>query len=83
MLAVNFTLLSYGAAIIIGGSLLGLTIYFLASSARERYSYNQYSNNQYANSRMGSSIGTEDFNLMGLLSTAFKVYQKLNEEEEE
>merc|ERR1712115_607705 len=70
MVAVNYTLLTYAGIIVIGGSFLGLALYFLASSARERYSHNQY-----ANSRMGISAGADDFDLIGLLTTAMEVYQ--------
>ena len=80
----NSTLLTYAAVIVIGGAILGLTIYFIASQARDRYAYSQYSNtnSQYANSRMGGIGGAQDFDLMGLITTAFNYYQKLNEEEE-
>merc|ERR1712025_1289831 len=83
MVAVNYTLLTYAGIIVIGGSFLGLALYFLASSARERYSHNQYHHDQYANSRMGISAGADDFDLIGLLTTAMEVYQKLNSEEED
>ena len=34
LLPVNVTLAAYGAAIIVGGSILGLAIYFLATQVR-------------------------------------------------
>ena len=34
LLPVNITLAAYGAAIIVGGSILGLAIYFLATQVR-------------------------------------------------
>ena len=35
LLPVNITLAAYGAAIIVGGSILGLAIYFLATQVRQ------------------------------------------------
>ena len=70
LLAVNYTLLAAAGVIIVGGSLLGLALYFIASSARSRYAYNQ----QYAQSRMMGS-----FDALGLLATAVKFYQEMND----
>ena len=36
LLPVNVTLAAYGAAIVLGGSVLGLAIYFLATQVRQR-----------------------------------------------
>ena len=69
-MAVNYTLLAAAGVIIVGGSLLGLALYFIASSARSRYAHNQ----QYAQSRMMGS-----FDALGLLATAVKFYQEMNE----
>ena len=83
MVAVNYTILTYAAIIVIGGSVLGLALYFLASSARERYGSNHYHSHQYSNARMGISSAVDDFDLVGLLTTAMEVYQKLNKEEDD
>merc|ERR1712115_460226 len=83
MVAVNYTLLTYAGIIVIGGSFLGLALYFLASSARERYGSNHYHSHQYSNARMGISSAVEDFDSVGVLTTAMEVYQKLNKEEED
>ena len=37
LLPVNLTLAAYGAAVILGGSVLGLVLYFLATQVRHRY----------------------------------------------
>ena len=37
LLPVNVTLAAYGAAIIVGGSILGLAIYFLATQVRKSH----------------------------------------------
>ena len=64
MVAVNYTILTYAAIIVIGGSVLGLALYFLASSARERYSSNQYHNHQYANAIYLHYMGGVGFTLL-------------------
>ena len=85
MLAVNTTILTYAALIIAAGGVVGLVLYYLATSPQSRYSQ-QYSNSQYySSSRMFNDLGinSSDFDLMGLISTAFEVYKKLNEEDED
>merc|ERR1719203_1282543 len=85
LLAVNTTILSYAALIIAAGGVVGLVLYYLATSPSSRYSQ-QYSNSQYySSSRMFHDLGiaSSDFDLMGLVSTAFEVYNKLNEEDED
>merc|ERR1712141_864652 len=48
LLPVNLTLAAYGAAVILGGSVLGLVLYFLATQAKPRYHHQGYQNyNQY------------------------------------
>merc|ERR1712242_301131 len=48
LLPVNLTIAAYGAAVILGGSVLGLVLYFLATQTKTRYNgyqhqhYNQY-----------------------------------------
>merc|ERR1719483_715715 len=70
LLAVNTTILSYAALIIAAGGVVGLVLYYLATAPQSRYS--QY----YSSSRMFKDlgIGGADFDLMGLVSTAFEVY---------
>merc|ERR1712038_2051632 len=91
LVAINTTLLTYGAMIVLGGGAIALHMYLLANSgANQRYAnaYNQgyqggnqgYNNNyHYANRRMftGSQSGL-NFDLLGLVSKAVEVYQKLN-----
>ena len=36
LLPVNLTIAAYGAAVILGGSVLGLVLYFLATQVREK-----------------------------------------------
>merc|ERR1711994_109092 len=92
LVAINTTLLTYGALIVLGGAAIALLMYLLANSgANQRYAnaYNQYGGYQggsyshyYANRRMfhGSQSGF-NFDLLGLVSKAVEVYQKLNGEE--
>merc|ERR1711994_441656 len=92
LVAINTTLLTYGALIVLGGAAIALLMYLLANSgANHRYAnaYNQYGgyqggnyNHHYANRRMfhGSQSGF-NFDLLGLVSKAVEVYQKLNGEE--
>merc|ERR1711981_741126 len=94
LVAINTTLLTYGALIVLGGGAIALLMYLLANSgANHRYAnaYNQYGgyqgsnyNHHYANRRMfhGSQSGF-NFDLLGLVSKAVEVYQKLNGEEED
>jgi len=87
LLPVNFTIMSYGAAIILGGTLLGLAVYFLATQAKQyRYGaghyghyYNQYSHNHYANSRM-DEIQEDD--MMGMVGSALDDYQNVNDDDD-
>merc|ERR1712156_1186944 len=44
LLPVNLTLAAYGAAIVLGGSILGLVLYFLATQTRTRYNGGYYNN---------------------------------------
>ena len=39
LLPVNLTIAAYGAAIILGGSVLGLVLYFLATQVRQNYNF--------------------------------------------
>ena len=78
LLAINYTLVAYGAAIIIGGSILGLALYFVASSVKRRTGYTNYGHH-YANARMSPHV-FDDFDILGLLTTALKIYQELNED---
>merc|ERR1712117_448006 len=82
LLAVNTTILTYAALIIAAGGVVGLVLYYLATSPQSRYSQ-QYGNSQYySSSRMFNDLGinSSDFDLMGLISTAFEVYKKMNTE---
>merc|ERR1711953_1640873 len=45
LLPVNLTLAAYGAAVILGGSVLGLVLYFLATQTKTRYNGGGYYNN--------------------------------------
>merc|ERR1712018_102817 len=93
LVAINTTLLTYGALIVLGGAAIALLMYLLANSgANQRYAnaYNQYGGNQgynnyhYANRRMfAGSESPFNFDLLGLVSKAVEVYQKLNAGEED
>ena len=37
LLPVNLTIAAYGAAVILGGSVLGLVLYFLATQVKQKY----------------------------------------------
>merc|ERR1712107_935314 len=92
LVAINTTLLTYGALIVLGGAAIALLMYLLANSgANQRYAnaYNQYGGYQggsyshYANRRMfDGSRSAFNFDLLGLVSKAVEVYQKMNGEED-
>merc|ERR1711978_434372 len=73
LVAINTTLLTYGALIVLGGAAIALLMYLLANSgANQRYA-NAY--NQYANRRMfDGSRSAFNFDLLGLVSKAVEVY---------
>merc|ERR1712130_180397 len=87
LLPVNFTIMSYGAAIVLGGTLLGLAVYFLATQYRyganhyghygHHYSHNQLS--QYANSRM-DELDQED-EMMGMVGAAIDDYENIKDDD--
>merc|ERR1711937_190586 len=79
LLPVNLTLAAYGAAIVLGGSILGLVLYFLATQTRTRYNggyYNNYYNHhghghsQYLVDRMDQARG---FDILGLIGNALNM----------
>merc|ERR1711936_451154 len=73
LVAINTTLLTYGALIVLGGAAIALLMYLLANSgANQRYA-NAYSH--YANRRMfDGSRSAFNFDLLGLVSKAVEVY---------
>merc|ERR1712223_473337 len=88
LLAVNTTLLAYAGIIVAAGVVVGLVLYFIATNPQSRYYSNEYSNSQYYSQArmlhdMGSSVLGEDWNLMGLITKALDVYNKLNDEHED
>merc|ERR1711944_109655 len=85
LLAVNTTILAYAGIIVAAGVVVGLVLYFIATNPQQRhYSSNAYSNNYYSQSRMlhDASSYMENFDLLGLVTKAVQVYNKLNEEDE-
>merc|ERR1712233_263467 len=75
LLPVNFTIMSYGAAIVLGGTLLGLAVYFLATQAKQY----RYGANQYANSRM-DELNQED-EMMGMVGAALDEYENIKDDD--
>merc|ERR1712113_1312467 len=89
LLPVNLTLAAYGAAIVLGGSILGLVLYFLATQTRTRYNggyYNNYYNHhghghsQYLVDRMDQARG---FDILGLIGNALNMYQDSQQDKTE
>merc|ERR1712213_86743 len=83
LLAVNTTILAYAGIIVAAGVVVGLVLYFIATNPQSRY----YSNGQYySQARMLHDMGSNmmgDWDLMGLLTKALDVYNKLNDEHED
>merc|ERR1711953_1212913 len=81
LLPVNLTIAAYGAAVILGGSVLGLVLYFLATQAKPRYHHGYQNYNQY-----GYGYGESDyvdrmdqarsFDILGLIGNALNMYQE-------
>merc|ERR1711877_93850 len=84
LLAVNTTILAYAGIIVAAGVVVGLVLYFIATNPQSRYYSNGYSNSQYySQARMLHDMGSTmmgDWDLMGLLTKALDVYNKLNDE---
>merc|ERR1712113_767743 len=87
LLAVNTTILAYAGIIVAAGVVVGLVLYFIATNPQSRYYSNGYSNSQYySQARMLHDMGSTvmgDWDLMGLLTKALDVYNKLNDEHED
>merc|ERR1711890_97754 len=90
LVAINTTLLTYGAIIVLGGAAIGLLLYLLATTCpNTRYanaygqSYGQNSGYSSYNRRMFTdSKSVFNFDLLGLVNKAVEVYQQLNGEED-
>ena len=80
MLPVNLTIAAYGAAVILGGSVLGLVLYFLATQARPRYhgyqSYNQYGYGYGESDYVDRMDQARSFDILGLIGNALNMYQE-------
>jgi len=93
LLPVNVTLAAYGAAIIVGGSILGLLIYFLATQAKQyrRDSYNygygyghdEYSHQGHHGHHASSRVDGDTGDVLGMVGSALDNYQKVEDKEEE
>merc|ERR1711915_1042243 len=83
LLAVNTTILAYAGIIVAAGVVVGLVLYFIATNPQQRYS-NAYNSNYYSQSRMlhDASSYLGDYDLLGLVTKAVQIYNKLNEEDE-
>merc|ERR1711950_24775 len=87
LLAVNTTILAYAGIIVAAGVVVGLVLYFIATNPQSsRYYSNAYSNSGYYSSqaRMLHEVAgvAGDWDLVGLVTKALKVYKQLNEEED-
>merc|ERR1712062_865099 len=80
LLPVNLTIAAYGAAVILGGSVLGLVLYFLATQARPRYhgyhSYNQYGYGYGESDYVDRMDQARSFDILGLIGNALNMYQE-------
>ena len=80
--------MAYAAAIVIGGSAVGLLVYLLVTTTPPSgyaHVYGQGSNQGYYNRRTFDTAHKVqegfNFDLLGLVSKAMNVYQKINEED--
>merc|ERR1712079_437627 len=83
LLPVNLTIAAYGAAVILGGSVLGLVLYFLATSVKPRYHqgyqhqhYNQYGYGYGENEYVDRMDQARSFDILGLIGNALDMYQE-------
>merc|ERR1712024_288473 len=80
LLPVNLTIAAYGAAVILGGSVLGLVLYFLATQARPRYHgyqhYNQYGYGYGESDYVDRMDQARSFDILGLIGNALNMYQE-------
>ena len=83
LLPVNLTIAAYGAAVILGGSVLGLVLYFLATSVKPRYHqgyqhqhYNQYGYGYGENEYVDRMDQARSFDILGLIGNALNMYQE-------
>merc|ERR1711913_112759 len=92
LLPVNLTLAAYGAAAILGGSVLGLVLYFLATQTRPRYTGGYYDNfyNQHGHGHqhghhhfMDRMDQARSFDILGLIGNALNMYQDTNQKQGE
>merc|ERR1712026_565237 len=88
LLPVNLTIAAYGAAVILGGSVLGLVLYFLATQTRPRYTGGYYDNfyNQHGHGHQHGHHHFVDrmdqarsFDILGLIGNALNMYQDTNQ----
>merc|ERR1711953_956637 len=86
LLPVNLTLAAYGAAVILGGSVLGLVLYFLATQTRPRYTGGYYDNfyNQHGHHHFVDRMDqARSFDILGLIGNALNMYQDTNQKQGE
>merc|ERR1712156_126060 len=92
LLPVNLTIAAYGAAVILGGSVLGLVLYFLATQAKPRYTGGYYDNfyNQHGHGHQHGHHHFVDrmdqarsFDILGLIGNALNMYQDTNQKQGE
>merc|ERR1711937_500823 len=83
LLPVNLTIAAYGAAVILGGTVLGLVLYFLATSVKPRYHhgyqhqhYNQYGYGYGENEYVDRMDQARSFDILGLIGNALNMYQE-------
>merc|ERR1712141_674464 len=90
LLPVNLTIAAYGAAVILGGSVLGLVLYFLATQTRPRYTGGYYDNfyNQHGHGHQHGHHHFVDrmdqarsFDILGLIGNALNMYQDTNQKQ--
>merc|ERR1711936_1513024 len=82
LLAVNTTILAYAGIIVAAGVVVGLVLYFIATNPQQRHysSSNAYNSNYYSQARMlhDASSYLGDYDLLGLVTKAVQIYNKLN-----
>merc|ERR1711874_52774 len=74
------------ATVLLGGSVLGLVLYFLATQAKPRYNgyqhqhYNQYGYGYGESEYVDRMDQARSFDILGMIGNALNMYQQSNQE---